>query len=155
MRKILQMVVVVAVLTFTACQSSGPASLTEADKAAIEASLAEWVKGALANDWAAVAATYTEDAVLMPPNSPIVEGRANIQAYFEGFPPVRAMTATNVEVLGQGDTAYVRGTYTMTIAAEDAEAITDTGKYLEVRKKQPDGSWLLHRDMFSSDLAAQ
>ena len=155
MRKILQMVVVVAVLTFTACQSSGPASLTEADKAAIEASLAEWVKGALANDWAAVAATYTEDAVLMPPNSPIVEGRANIQAYFEGFPPVRELTATNVEVLGQGDTAYVRGTYTMTIAAEDAEAITDTGKYLEVRKKQPDGSWLLHRDMFSSDLAAQ
>lgn len=155
MRKILQMVVVVAVLTFTACQSSGPASLTGADKAAIEASLAEWVKGALANDWAAVAATYTEDAVLMPPNSPIVEGRANIQAYFEGFPPVRELTATNVEVLGQGDTAYVRGTYTMTIAAEDAEAIMDTGKYLEVRKKQPDGSWLLHRDMFSSDLAAQ
>ena len=155
MRKIVQMVMLLAVLPFTACQSSGPASLTEADKAAIEASLAEWVKGALANDWAAVAATYTEDAVLMPPNSPIVEGRANIQAYFEGFPPVRELTATNVEVLGQGDTVYVRGTYTMTIAAEDAEPTMDTGKYLEVRKKQPDGSWLLHRDMFSSDLAAQ
>ena len=155
MRKILQMVMLLAVLPFTACQSSGPASLTEADKAAIEASLAEWVKGALANDWAAVAATYTEDAVLMPPNSPIVEGRANIQAYFEGFPPVRELTATNVEVMGQGDTVYVRGTYTMTIAAEDAEAIMETGKYLEVRKKQPDGSWLLHRDMFSSDLAAE
>ena len=154
MRKISQMVMALAILTLVACQSSGPASLTEADKAAIEASLEDFVKAALANDWAAVAATYTEDAILMPPNSPIIEGRADIQAYFEGFPPVSEMTAKNVEVIGQGDTAYVRGTYTMTIPAEGAEPIMDTGKYFEVRQKQADGSWLLHRDMFSSDLAA-
>lgn len=142
-------------LALVACQSLNPATLTETDRAMIETSLDDYVNATLAGDWAAVAASYTEDAIVMPENSPIIEGRTNIQAYYEESPPISEMTANNVEVVGMGDIAYVRGTYTLTIAVEGAEPITDTGKFLEIRRKQADGAWLLHRDMFSSDIAAE
>jgi ketosteroid isomerase-like protein len=50
--------------------------------------------------------------------------------------------------------AYVRGTYDMKIAMSDTMTVSDRGKFLEIRKRQPDGSWLIHRDIFNSDLAA-
>ncbi|NIM47978.1 MAG: hypothetical protein GTO22_01735 [Gemmatimonadales bacterium] len=61
-------------------------------------------------------------------------------------------TITLVETGGGGDVAYARGTYLLTIAVEGAEPTTDTGKYIEIRRKQPDGSWPIAIDMFNSDL---
>ena len=139
-------------VSLAACQPSGPAALSEEDIAAIEATSEAFLKGVRARDWAAVAATYTDDAVLMPPNGPSVEGRANIQTFFESFPPLSEFNLSNVETTGRGDLAYVRGTYKMTIAPEGRDTFGDSGKYLEIRRKQADGSWLIARDMFSSDL---
>ncbi|MCH7567303.1 MAG: SgcJ/EcaC family oxidoreductase [Nitrospirae bacterium] len=140
-----------AVFSLTACRTSGPAGLSEADRAAIEATSKAFVEGVNAKDWAAVAATYTEDAALMPPNGPSVEGRANIQAFVEAFPPISDFNFEIIEVEGQGDMAYVRGTYTMTITPEGGDPITDTGKYIEIRKKQADGSWKVQVDCFNAD----
>jgi uncharacterized protein (TIGR02246 family) len=145
-------IMLLAVFSLTACQTSGPAGLSEADRAAIEATSKAFVEGVNAKDWAAVAATYTEDAALMPPNGPSVEGRADIQAFVEAFPPISDFNFEIIEVEGQGDMAYVRGTYTMTITPEGGDPITDTGKYIEIRKKQADGSWLLYLDIFNSDV---
>ena len=56
------------------------------------------------------------------------------------------------EIEGRGDLAYVRGTYTMTLHPDGApEPVEDAGKYLEIRRKQSDGSWLYVADMFNSD----
>ncbi len=69
-------------------------------------------------EWFAVTwqhATYTEDAVLMPPNGPAVQGRDDIQAFWESFPPVADLDLANVEIAGRGDLAYVRGTYKLKI----------------------------------------
>ena len=146
------LILLLGIFAFTACQLTEPAALSEADRAAIEATSKAFVEGVNAKDWAAVAATYTEDAALMPPNGPSVEGRADIQAFVEAFPPISDFNFEIIEVEGQGDMAYVRGTYTMTITPEGGDPITDTGKYIEIRKKQADGSWLLYLDIFNSDL---
>lgn len=135
-------------------QHEAPAGLTEADQAAIQATVQAFVDGVLAGDAAAVAATYTEDAVLMPPNHPAVTGRAAIQAYFEEFPQVSEFDCRITEVEGSGDTAYIVGRYTMTVPMEEGDPVMDEGKFFEIRKKTADGSWLFHRDMFNSDLAA-
>jgi hypothetical protein len=50
--------------------------------------------------------------------------------------------------------AYVRGTYTMTLAPAGAPEANDSGKFLEVRYRQPDGRWLIAVDMFSSSQPA-
>jgi len=127
------------------------ATLTQADRAAIAENSQAWLRAVRAADWAAVAATYTEDAMLLPPNQPAVVGREAIREWFAAFPPLASMEIVDEEAGGCCDVAYVRGTYRLTIAPPGADAIHDTGKYIEIRRKQADGAWLKLRDMFSSD----
>ena len=122
------------------------------DIAAIEEGSAAFVAAANADDWGGIAALYTEDAVLMPPNGPAVQGRADIEAFFAAFPPTSGFTLNPVEIDGRGDLAFVRGTYSLTLEIEGMEPTPDTGKYIEIRRRQPDGSWLLAVDIFNSDV---
>ena len=88
----------------------------------------------------------------MPPHHPAVHGRAAFERWIASFPRVLRMTLTVDEVDGRADLAYVRGTYAMTLHPDGAPSpVDDVGKYLEVRKRQPDGSWLLAADIFNSD----
>ncbi len=131
------------------------AGLPSADAAAIRETTNAFVKATLAKEFAAVAGLYAEDAVVNPPNEPAVKGRAAIKAWFEKFPPLTAFAANIVKVDGRGDLAYVHGTYTMTLAPPGASApVKDTGKYVEIRRKQADGKWLIAVDIFNSDLPA-
>jgi uncharacterized protein (TIGR02246 family) len=139
-------------LVLVACQPAGPAPLSDADRAALEGTAQAFASAARAGNWVAVAALYTEDAVLMPPNAPAVEGRSAIQAFFTSLPPVTAFDLKTVEIDGRGDLAYVSGNYAMTITPPGGTPVNDTGKFLEIHRRQPDGSWPLHRDMFNSDV---
>jgi uncharacterized protein (TIGR02246 family) len=141
----------VVLLFITGCQPSESAALLEEDRAAIEASDKAWEEHALANDWAALAALYAEDAMYMAPGESPVEGRDNIQKWFESQPPTIACEIRTVEIDGQGDFAFTRGTYTTTFSPEGMDPITDTGKYLAVCRKQADGTWLISRDIYNSD----
>lgn len=134
------------------CQPAAQ-ELSQADQAAIRAITDSWHQSFNAGDWAALVQLYTEDAVMMPPNAPVVEGRGALQAWLGQFPPGTDVSLAIVEIDGAGDLAYVRGTYTLTISMEGMpEAISDRGKYLEIRRKQPDGSWPIAVDIYSSDL---
>ena len=142
-------------LTSTACQppaqEAGP--LSDEDVAAIEASSESFVEAILAGNWAGVAALYTEDAVLMPPNQPAVQGRANIEAWMGAFPRLTDFSLETVEIDGRGDLAFVRGTASWTMMPEGApEPIQETAKYVVIRRRQPDGTWLIAVDIFNSDL---
>ena len=127
--------------------------LTSADEAAIRKSIESYAEAVLASDWAGLAAMHTEDAVVMPPNEPAVQGRAALEAWGEAWPPITEFSTAAVEIDGRGDLAFVRGTFAMTIMPEGTpEPIQDTGKYVEIWRKQPDGSWLIAVDIFNSDL---
>ena len=141
-----------AILLLAGCQTPGQAPLSAADITAIRATTEAWLQAVRAGDRAGLAATYTEDAVLMPAHAPDVRGRRNIEAWFEKTPPVESFDLEITEIEGFGDLAYVRGTYTVTTVIEGLEPVTDSGKYLDVRRRQADGSWLFIRDMFASDL---
>jgi ketosteroid isomerase-like protein len=127
--------------------------LSQADIGKIDEGTQAFVKGALGKNWGAVAALYTDDAVLDPPHAPGLKGRAAIKTWLEQFPPLTAFKANNQIVDGRDDLAYVVGTYTMTIAPPGAPGpITDSGKFVEILRKQSDGSWLIAVDIFNSDL---
>jgi ketosteroid isomerase-like protein len=112
-------------------------------------------KAVVAKDYAAVAAIYAEDAVLNPPNEPAVKGRAAIRAWMEKLPPVTEFKAQFVQLEGRDDMAYVLATYTMTLAPPGAPApVKDSGKYVEIRRRQPGGRWIVTVDIFNSDLPA-
>jgi len=95
------------------------------------------------------AGQYTETATLMPPNHAPVKGRAAIRAFIKEFPPLKHFTVSAIEIEGRGDIAYVRGSYQMTFET----GATDFGKFLDIRRHQPDGRWLTSLDIFNSDLA--
>lgn len=140
-----------------ACQPAAtpaPPGLSDADRQAIDAAHTAFSTAAAAGDYTAVSAMYTEDATLLPPNMPPAAGRIAIKAVFGLFPPVGAMTLTTDEVNGTADMAAVRGSYVILFAPPGAPAFPDSGKFVELWRKQADGNWLIVWDIFNSNIAA-
>ena len=143
-------------LAVLSCKRTAPAGLSEMDKTAIRKVVdqAMVIANAPTKDWAAYTrAYYAEDAVVLEPNMPAVKGRAAIESLFLKFPSMTDFKVGLVEVEGRGDLAYVRGKYSMSVIPPGAsEPIKDTGKYIEIWRKQADGSWKVIRDIYNSDL---
>lgn len=129
-------------------------NLSSADITTIEGSFEPYSRAFEQADWAGLMALYTEDAIIIPPNAPAVEGRENAQRFFESFPPVSAFAFESQEIDGHGDLAYVRGRYTLTMELPDGTSVTDSGTSLTVHRRQPDGTWPVYIDMLNSDLPA-
>ena len=140
-----------------ACQPAAapPSGLTDADRAAIQkvADDAVAIMNAASPDLDAYTrAYYAPDAVVLPPNEPAVTGEAAIAAMLKSFPPISNFRFDLVHVEGTSDMAWVQGTYSMTMTPEGSAPVNDSGKYIEIWKKQADGSWRVARDIFNSDL---
>ena len=140
------------VVLLGACRVTPP-TLSAVDKAGIRAVTDSLVAYMRANRDSALAGLYTRHAVFMPPNAGIVEGRPAILANFQATPAVTDFTLTDVDIDGRGDLAYVRGTYSIAVpAAAGRPAESDHGKFLEIRRRQPDGKWLISTDIYNSDV---
>ena len=142
-------------LTSTVCQpparQAGPVS--EDDVGAIEVIIQEYVQAILAKDLNAWTGLWTEDAVMMPPNSPALEGREAIIRDWMAGPTPTEFVLDVIDIDGRGDVVYVRGTYSITMTVTGLpEPVRDDGKYLSILKKQPDGTWLFAVDTWNSDL---
>ena len=132
--------------------AGAPATLSDADKAGVQETTDKFVAAFNAGDFDAMAACYTEDGVLMPPNNPAVSGRAAIKEFIGSMPKVKDFSSTIGEIEGTGDRAIVYGTFAITFVMPDGTEMKDNGKFIEVREKQSDGSWLMTHDMFNSDV---
>jgi uncharacterized protein (TIGR02246 family) len=142
-----------------ACQPQQPTTpdTRAADEAALKAADEAWAKAAASKDVDKTVAYYSDDATVLPPNSPSVTGKDQIRAIWKSMIEPAGSTigwkVTKAEVAKSGDLGYVSGTYEMTDMST-GKPVNDRGKYLEVWKKQADGSWKCVADMFSSDLPA-
>jgi ketosteroid isomerase-like protein len=139
------------------CNSAPPPVDTKAAADAVRAADAAWSKAAGAMDVATVVSYYADDATVLPPNSPIVNGKAAAQqAWATILVPGNSLswTPTTAVSAASGDIVYTQGTYTASIKGPDGKAVADTGKYLAVWKKQADGSWKAEEDTWNSDLPA-
>jgi ketosteroid isomerase-like protein len=117
----------------------------------------QWSKAAGAHDLEKTVSFYSSDAIVLPPNGPAITTKDGVHDMWKQL--IRDMQsmswkATRVEVAKSGELGYITGTYEMSIKDETGKLINDKGKYLEVWKKQADGSWKCSADMFSSDLPA-
>ena len=140
-----------AAILLTACQSTS-IDISPEDYSAIERSSKNWVETYNQNDWEGLAALFTPDAILMPPNGLAVHGRDAI-AKWEEANETGFRIAFKVEAIeGRGDVAYVRGRSCVFIPNETGGYGVDVGKFFEVRKQQSNGDWLIEADIFNSDL---
>lgn len=121
----------------------------------IEAALATFATAFNNGDGAGVAVLYTDDAALLPPGEARVDGRAAIQAYWQGAidAGLTDIALQAVEVEEDGDMAYEVGGFSLAAPGENGAKVTVTGKYIIVWKKGADGAWRLHRDIWNANPA--
>jgi ketosteroid isomerase-like protein len=68
---------------------------------------------------------------------------------------IQELRLTILALDGRNDLAYVHGAYQMSLTVPGgAEPVGDKGKYVEIWRKQQDGSWKVILDVYNSDLPA-
>jgi len=103
-----------------------------------------------------VASLHTENAVVMPPNVPARVGKDQIMSAIKeeidmGFTDLK-FVENDIKIFGA--LAYDEGSYSLNIKSDKGEVIeNDSGKYLVVWEKQNDGTWLMKKDIWNSDLS--
>jgi ketosteroid isomerase-like protein len=136
-----------------ASQAQTAKGLSAAEVDRIKVSSAAFEKAMVAKDWTAVLALYTADVSFNPPNEVAITGQAALKTWMGQLPPVTEFKFSNLKVEGRDDLAYVLGNYAMTMQIPGAATpIKDAGKFIEIRRKQADGRWLISVDIFNSDL---
>ena len=153
------LLVVLLLSISTACQRAATtmtADTRSADEVTLKNLDADWSKAAGAKDLDKTASYYADDAMVLPPNMAAIHGRPGARGMWQGMFSVAGFgggwKSSKVEVARSGDLGYVTGTYELSESDPGGKPTTDKGKYLEVWKKQADGSWKCIIDMFNSDL---
>jgi uncharacterized protein (TIGR02246 family) len=124
-----------------------------ADEKALRDADEAWSKAAGSKDVDKTVSFYADDAIVLPPNEPMVTSKDGIRNLWKGFLDGAtdiSWKATRVEMAKSGDLAVLTGTYDMTMK----DGTKDHGKHCEVWEKKADGNWKCGTDMFSSDLPA-
>jgi uncharacterized protein (TIGR02246 family) len=123
-------------------------AIRQADAATLNAAQAKDVDGAIAN--------YADDASWLPPNAPMLNGKAAIRAGWSkliGSPGFNIdWQIVKLEVGRAGDLAYTIYTYQLALEGSAGKPIADHGKDMAIWKKQSDGTWKMVADTFNSDL---
>lgn len=144
--------------TSSAATSAGDSTRSAIDdvRGAIAAGNAAFAAALGRGDAVGIAACYTADAQLLPPNSDVVGGRGAIETFWRqpidmGLRGAVLDTAELFHTSG-APTATEVGRYTLTTA--DGQVV-DRGKYVVIWKRDDtDGAWRLHRDIWSSSQPA-
>jgi ketosteroid isomerase-like protein len=141
------------ILSFGVALQSKSVELSAQDINDIQASSKEWVETYNQNDWKKLAALFTLNATMMPPNSIAIKGRQDIAAWQEQNENGFRIAFDIQEIEGRNDIAYVEGRSCLFIPDGKGGFGIDVGKFLEIRKKQETGEWQIHTDIFNSDAA--
>ncbi|MDP5220082.1 SgcJ/EcaC family oxidoreductase [Ruegeria sp. 2205SS24-7] len=123
-----------------------------ATEAEIEAARAQWMELFSAGDGAAVAEqSFTENAVLLPPDSAPVEGRDAIATFWQGAfdAGVTGLKLDTISIDVIGDTGIVTGYWTVTVPTEGGGTADISGKELLIYKKESDGVWRASHDIWN------
>ena len=156
-RSVLLALVLAATLTSVGRAHAAAANTRAADEAALRNADEDRTKAAQTKDVAAWMALYADDAVVLPPNGKMAVNRRDIAKSIGNMLALPGLIAigrrsAKVEAARSGDLGYVQGTYTASFRNPNGETVNDRGKYLEVWRKQADGSWKCIVDTWNSDL---
>lgn len=143
------------------CMRSQPAATAKPDTSAqdeqaIRDTEAAWVKAFATKEPAKAEAFYADDADSMLPDTPIMSGK---EAILEGMKPELGdpnfslvFAPKKVVIAKSGDIAYSQGTFQYTTTdPKTRKRVGQSGNYVEVYKKQADGSWKVEEDIATEE----
>jgi uncharacterized protein (TIGR02246 family) len=122
----------------------------ERDLVAIRKIIDEYRDGYNTGNLSKVMNLWTEDGVVMPSGEPYVIGKEAIEdwkgVYFKQYNFNLQSISDEVQI--GGDWAFNRGTYRMVMTPRNGGApVSETGKFIQIFRREPDGSWKIARDM--------
>ncbi len=126
----------------------------EADREAVEVLLEQVVQAFNAGDLDAYMACFTDDAVWMLPNQPVVTGKEVARTWYQGVFDRTAFSVTpsTEELRIAGDWAYARRTYRgEAVRKATGELLGRGSKRISILHRQTNGNWRIARDMWNSD----
>jgi ketosteroid isomerase-like protein len=106
--------------------------------------IADFEKG----DMLAVARGYADDATIYFPRGKKVHGREAIDRYWQGLKGAKAWKLETTEVGGTREAIYEVGKSTLTTEVDGKES-TYVCDYVVIWKRQKDGSYRAHTDIFN------
>ena len=148
--------VFIAVFSLSAALSAQqPTGRNAADIAAITKTGAEFSQRYMRGDNQGMANLYTDDGIIFPPGRPIIRGRAAIAEYWKLQPGVTVVDhkTTADSIIIRGDIAYDYGTFRSQNARDGQTSNPGFGKYVIVWRRQSDGRWLMHLDIWNGSPA--
>jgi ketosteroid isomerase-like protein len=120
---------------------------------------AEWAALASeAQDVEAILSYWTDDAKVIPPELPVVEGKDAIRGFVEqslqipGFHINWSSSAAGFSP--DGNLAYLTGTNSVTMDGPDGTPIKSVGRVVTIWRKEPDGEWRCAVDIWNAAPAA-
>jgi len=137
-----------------ACQPPAPpcdCGMTGNDKVQIRDQEQAFVKAVFEGDQNLLSTVLDDHVIAMPPNEGELNGRNKYVSYLSDLPPVLEFEFLEVEIEGDADHAFAKGNYVMTMEVDGVEQ-SDEGSFIEIWKKNAEGSWLLYRDIWNSGM---
>jgi uncharacterized protein (TIGR02246 family) len=127
----------------------------ETDVAAINALYDKYVRGLNNDDFELFISVWADDSTRMESDIPAITSlehiRPHFKVFFEQFTLVCGVYGDS-DMQVSGDLAFYRGNYTLALTPRDGGPTTHIdGKYLDILKKQPDGSWKIYIDSVSDN----
>ena len=140
-------------LLAAACQPASETTdtaSTEADIAAIRALQSDWNAAVEAGSVAGYLAVLDDEIELLPTDAPPINGKDGYGAMLDG---VFAADTFEIEVVDAGtidvagDIGYARYDYIIhrTPKAEGAATVSSLRKFIDIMRRQPDGSWRVYK----------
>lgn len=136
------------------CGPATPATDTAADEAAIAEVREREMSAFTGGDMEASMSVITDDAVIMPPGEPALNGAEAARAWLQALHDFGTLTGrytdASITVLGDHAIEHFVGELTITPKA-GGPAITETVKGIHVYERQADGTWRISHDVWNTD----
>jgi len=131
----------------------------QSDIAAINELYNQYCLGGNSDDLDLFISLWADDAIRLEANSPAILGKEQIRNHFKGFfdhfiQNVAIHGETEIQV--SGNMAFSRGDFTVSLTPKaGGPSTTLNGKWMDILKRQSDGSWKIYRDCIVMDAPPQ
>jgi uncharacterized protein (TIGR02246 family) len=159
-RKALYLILAFSAVWFVGCsQEKPPVVDLAAEESAIRSTDAQWLAAARARDAEKAASFWSDDATIVQPNAPVINGKQAIKNYvvaaFASPDFSINWTTDKVMVARSGELAYSTGSDQFTYRTPDNKLVIEHTNGIVVWKKQADGSWKAAIDIWNADAPPQ
>lgn len=146
--------IICANFLFLGCESNNKQHIYKKDLEAIREFLQPSGEAVTRGDIEAEVDRFTDDGIYMWPDTPSIVGRLELRKWFkQRFSKVKVELENITEEIDLcGDLAFERGKYIAHILHKgNKKEKLVKGKYINILRKQPDGSWKISRRIRNQD----